>query len=222
MQHLKMKLFACVLFVAACQPTIMENKVPSTQSTLPPVKVVHTSELKIVSHPKIASFTIPTQNDQNRLQIFVTPSCNFCERIFLKVLDAKKNGNPNFSNTTISFSLIPRKDLDVQIISGFMCIPANRRHNAVIDYYSGMMRVNGGEVIENSAAIAMYEQIMTKYGISDDRRRVCELDDQAHSLIAAVYLVADNYRTQDRVPVVVYNGKYINALNYKDLERKVR
>ncbi len=179
------------------------------------------NELKIKSSPVIASFTIKSESSSNKLHIFGSPSCNHCELMLLDVIDAKLRNSSLFAKTDITFSFIPRKELDVRIISGFMCLPRKDRPAAMVNYYRSINLSIDTKAITDAIALAEYKNVMAAHGISEKRREICESDPRLRSMIAAVYMVGDSYRDKNEVPVVVNNEKYLGVIRYWQLKEKL-
>jgi len=206
---------ATAVLVACGQPSQIQ-----TSNNAPTVE--YKSRLKIESLDEIASFSITSGDDNNFLNVFISPSCNFCERLTLQTLEAIDNNDPDFFNTNINFTLMPRKPLDVRIIAGLMCIEAPRRPRAVIDYYRLVQEKNGTRAIYDETALAAYTKIMSQYGISGSKLATCENDEFSRKKIADVYVVGSSVRTKNAVPVVLYNDEYLGTLHFDDMKRVMR
>ena len=140
----------------------------------------------------------------------------------LNVLAAYKNNDPYFSKIRTTFSLMPANTGDVDLISGFLCIDNNRRAKAIKDYYTLINQKIGRGVITSQIARDTYTSIMNAYGISGVKQNDCEANKANRAIVGNVYKIGDKYRTQDVVPLVLYNDRNLNVIRFADLQRAMR
>ena len=181
-----------------------------------------TTKLYVATVSGLPSFMVFPENPTGNLNLFISPSCNDCELLMLNVLAAYKNNDPYFSKIRTTFSLMPANTEDVDLISGFLCIDNNRRAKAIKDYYTLINQKIGRGVITSQIARDTYTSIMNAYGISGVKQNDCEANKANRAIVGNVYKIGDKYRTQDVVPLVLYNDRNLNVIRFADLQRAMR
>lgn len=181
-----------------------------------------TDGLRVESFTNLPSFMVSPTNPTGSLNLFISPSCNDCEILMLNVLTAYRNNDPVFVNIRTTFSLIPASVRDVDLISGFMCIDSARRPKAIKDYYTTVNNKIGMSPISEQFSNDVYVGILNNYGISEEQRKACESSQSNRKIVGHVYEIGDRYRSQDVAPIVIYNDKNLNVIQFSDLKRAMR
>lgn len=170
---------------------------------------------------QIPSFSIVPPAHTSNLNIFISPTCNYCERLFLDVIDAYKRKDNFFSSVRATFTLMPRSQLDVQLISGFMCLGGILRPKAIYKYYKQISDENGTSSINSAIARKAYLNTLASLGVSDEKRLACERDKKNQTVAAQIYRIGDSVRQKNMMPIVLYKDRYIDLERYKNLHRNI-
>ena len=179
-------------------------------------------ELRIRSFGKLPAFQIGVAGATDNLNLFLSPSCNYCQRMLLELVDAYKNGDSDFEDVATTVSLMPRKPQDVKIIAGLLCIDSRQRAASVIRYFRNINEITGGSAIKDAVATRAYEATLSQFGVSTTEAQACENSTTNLAIISDIYRIGDAKRSRDRMPVVMFNDEIINVDDFRMLTRSMR
>jgi len=177
---------------------------------------------QVESVHSLPSFSISPAKPTRTVNLFLSPTCNFCENLLLDTIEAYRSQRSEFNNVRTTFTLMPRDPYDVQVISGLLCIDGKHRAKSIADYYRAIRKINGNGAISRATAERAYAATMAKYGVSAERQARCESDGTHRAVVGEIYRLGDTLRVQDKMPVVVYNDSTLDLHRFTDLAKAMR
>ena len=166
--------------------------------------------------------TIGQSNPNKFLAIFISPTCNFCEHLYLSIVEAIQEGDKDFDRVETTFALTPRKEADYEIIQGFMCIDTKNFPLAVTRYYLEIYGDLNEDVIPEDYALKKAREIVKRFGVSDSDYERCVNSKEYRETVSKVFVLADKLRTKNEVPFVIFNDRPTEAQLYFQVKTLLR
>ena len=152
--------------------------------------------------------TIGPAQIKRHLAIFISPSCNFCNKLYLDIVESMKAGDTHFHDIEVTFALMPRSDSDYRAIKGLMCVGTERFADAVHLYSEEIFKRMKGRAIPDDEAIVVSKLITKRFGVVALDYERCVESEEYERVISQVFLIGDSLRTRDGVPIVMYQNEH--------------
>jgi hypothetical protein len=156
------------------------------------------------------------------LSIFISPTCNYCNRLYIYVTNQIKKENQSgyaekVKQSEITFFLFPRKEADVKIIQGLLCVDSKSFPKAVHKFYQGLWKEFNGSVVRTEFSRNLTKEVAASFGIDSAEYDSCLASEKLRKAVKEVFVIGNKYNEHDRVPIVVQDGKFTGAKNFYEV-----
>lgn len=165
----------------------------------------------VITKAETPVVTIGPAEPKKYLAIFISPTCNFCNKLYLDIVKAMKSRDPRFRDVEVTFALMPRKDADFRIIKELMCVGERNFADAVHLYNEEIFSQTRGWRVSDNVALDASKKIMARFDVTDAKREKCVASQRYETVISLITLIGDRIRERNEVPIVVYRNEPRNA-----------
>ena len=153
--------------------------------------------------------------------LFLSPTCNFCNILYLQMREATKRGEFTFDKKEVSVVLFPRNEADYRIAKNLLC-GGHRNLPYSYDFFQQLIyhEFRGGP-IDAQRSIHISEQIAEKLGVDDQRRRHCESDIGFDKVLTFFHSLGVAVDSKGTVPLIVIDGKETGIQSFRALQRQL-
>jgi hypothetical protein len=173
---------------------------------------------RVVARDNTPVFGINSDRPVKHVDLFVSPTCNQCNILFVNVINAIQHNDSHFAGADVTFALTPTSEDDYQIILGLMCVPTAAFPSVVTKYYLDLYAPYAGQVIAPDYAKSEAWQLAQKKGITAAQYTNCLGNAARRRTIANVFVIADKLRPKHEVPFVIYNDQPTGIQSFSELQ----
>lgn len=124
-------------------------------------------------------FTIGNSSDKKRyVLLFLSPTCNYCNELYLNILTAIRNGTYDVGDKELTFVLFPRNSADYVIARSLLCAGSVKFPKAFDDYQKSIYNQFLGEVIDRDFARRTARKVAKGHGVTDETLSQCDKNEK--------------------------------------------
>ena len=180
-------------------------------------KVSH-KRLFVNSFDYLPVFTIGNSSDKKRyVLLFLSPTCNYCNELYLNILSAIRNGTYDVGDKELTFVLFPRNSADYVIARSLLCAGSVKFPKVFNDYQKSIYKQFRGEVINGGFAQRAARRVAKGHGVTDEALSQCDKNEKFNQAIASMFAFGTELDKSGVVPIVIVDGKATDIKSFSDL-----
>jgi hypothetical protein len=168
----------------------------------------------------VPAFTVQNPGGRTRMTLFLSPSCNYCNSLYVELFGAVGSGDYDIEDKELTFILFPRKEYDYEIASALLCLGPDRFPHAFHRYQHELYDEFHGKRVGLSFAKALAKRIANDAASSTSEWTTCidapSTSDALHRSHALGLKLSEE---KGSMPLVLIDGKPTDIDSYRDLER---